>query len=73
MLNHVAIVHFALFMPTNQLQKLPVDIMAGLISQHRVELSHFISKKLGNPHLTDDLLQDAYIRLLPYQSLAAIV
>lgn len=72
MLNHVAIVHFALFMPTNQLQKLPVDIMAGLISQHRVELSHFISKKLGNPHLTDDLLQDAYIRLLPYQSLAAI-
>ena len=47
--------------------------MAGLISQHRVELSHFISKKLGNPHLTDDLLQDAYIRLLPYQSLAAIV
>jgi RNA polymerase sigma-70 factor (ECF subfamily) len=61
-----------LFMSKNNVLKFPVDSFAHLINQHRSELNHFIARKLGTAEISDDILQDAYLRLQHYPTLANI-
>ena len=59
-------------MSKTNLLKFPADPFAFLINQHRPELSHFIARKLGTSDISEDILQDAYLRLQHYPSLENI-
>ncbi len=61
-----------LFMLKNKVLKFPVDPFTLLINQHRAELNRFIERKLGTSEISEDILQDAYLRLRHYPSLATI-
>ena len=50
-------------MSKTNLLKYPVDPVSFLINQHRPALNHFIFRKLGTVDISDDILQDAYLRL----------
>lgn len=56
-------------MPKNHVLQFPSNSFARLITQHRAELSRFIVRKLGTDIATEDILQDAYVRLTHYQAI----
>ena len=61
-----------LSMPKNNVLKFPSDPFILLINQHRAELNRFIARKIGTNEMSEDILQDAYLRLQQYSSITTI-
>lgn len=59
-------------MSKNNVLKFPVDPFMLLINQHRTELNRLIFRKLGTKEISEDILQDAYLRLQQYPDLATV-